>query len=230
MQLSPDIIIAADGPFSPTAKAFGLYHPQRENCFGLQAIVKGKFSPNKYQTFFGSELGYFSWIVPESATTARVGLVAKNNVKLQFQRFLAEHKFKVEEVQAGHIPLYHPRQQLKKDNCYLLGDAAGFVKATTFGGIIPGLKQAEILAHSIIENKNYQHATKQLQRKLWLHLRLRKVFEKFSDDDWDSLVSLTAQEKVQIVLQQHTRENPLPILFKLARQEPRLLKFVKYLV
>jgi len=42
-RITPDIVIAADGPLSPTAKAYGLYHPKRENYFGVQALVEGKF-------------------------------------------------------------------------------------------------------------------------------------------------------------------------------------------
>src|SRR3989338_4515495 len=36
-RISPDLVIAADGPLSVTAKAYGLYHPKRENYFGIQA-------------------------------------------------------------------------------------------------------------------------------------------------------------------------------------------------
>ena len=157
-RISSDLVIAADGPLSPTAKAHGLYHPKRENYFGIQALVEGKFDPAAFKTYFGVKVcpELFAWVVPESSTTARVGLGMRKNSRAYFDTFMKEHGFTVKEIQAGTIPVYHPAQKLHKDNCYLLGDAAGFVKATTLGGLVPGLKQAEILADCINNGKDYE--------------------------------------------------------------------------
>ncbi len=229
--LTPQIVIAADGPNSPTAQAYGFYSSQRTNYFGVQAIVNGKFDPQSYQTFFGKEicLEYFAWIVPESATQVRVGLVAKKNPREFLNKFLKLHKFNAQEIQAGLIPLYCPQQRLKKDNCYLVGDAAGFVKATTLGGLVPGLKQAEILADCVINNKNYELEVKSLRKKLNLHLKIHRTMKKFSDEDWDQLIAYIGQDKIKRILQEHTRDNPLPLLIKALLKEPRFLRFMKYI-
>ncbi|MBI2667103.1 NAD(P)/FAD-dependent oxidoreductase [Candidatus Woesearchaeota archaeon] len=81
MRITPNIVLAADGPLSPTAKAYGMYHPKRENYFGAQAVVLGNFDPTKFQAHFGREVcpDLFAWIVPESSTKARVGLAMKKN-------------------------------------------------------------------------------------------------------------------------------------------------------
>ena len=154
--LTPDKTIAADGPLSKTAKEFGLYPKNRINYHGIQAVVESKFDPKRYQTFFGREIcpDLFGWIVPESKTRARMGLASTKNAKLLFDNFVNKFNFKILEIQSGMIPLYSPKQKLQRNNCYLLGDASGFVKATTLGGIIPGMKQAQILANCIIHKKS----------------------------------------------------------------------------
>lgn len=230
LKIKPDLIIAADGPLSATAKAFGLYHPLRKNYLGIQAVVKGTFEPEKYQTYFGEQLcpGMWAWVVPESSTRARVGLFSLKEPRNYFNRWLKINNFKLIEMQAGLVPQYHPQQKLQQDNCYLLGDAAGFVKASTLGGIIPGMKQAEILVDCLNHGKNYEQELKPLIRKLKLHLTVRKVLTKFSDRDWDKLIAYVAQPKVQKVFEKYTRENPVSLLVWALLKEPRFLYFGKY--
>ena len=232
-RITPDIVLAADGPLSPTAKAYGMYHPERENYFGVQAVVKGNFDPTKFQAYFGREVcpDLFGWIVPESTTIARVGIAMKKNSKAYFDKFMQEHNFKAIEMQAGTIPLYHPVQELQKENCYVLGDAAGFVKATTLGGLYPGLKQVQILAECLIAGKerDYKKAIAPLRRRLRLHLFVQKIFNKFSDEDWDRLVEYIAQPRIQRVFEKYTRDNPIPLVLNSLLKEPRLLRFGKYL-
>ena len=232
INITPYIVIGADGPLSPTAKAYNIYHPKRENYYGIQATVLGNFDSNTYQTFFGKETcpGLFAWIVPESATTARVGLATTKNTKYYFDKFMKENNFTAKAMQAGTIPIYHPKQILHKDNCYLIGDASSYVKATTLGGLVPGLKQAQILADCIINNKDFHKEIRPIQKRLQLHLKLHHILNKFSDTDWDRLVDYINQPKIQKILETHTRENPLPILIKALIKEPRFLYFAKYLI
>lgn len=229
--VSPDIVIAADGPLSPTAKAYGFYQEQRENYYGIQATVEGKFDQKTYKVYFGNKVcpELFAWVVPESSITARVGLAMRRNSKQYFDRFLKEHNFKAVDIQAGTIPVYHPGQKLQHENCYVVGDAAGYVKATTLGGLNPGLKQVEILADCLNNGKNYSREVKKLSRKLWIHVQLRNMFDKFSDRDWDRMVEYMKKPSIQVTLKKHTREDPLPILVKSLLSEPRFLYFGKYL-
>ena len=229
--ITPDVLIAADGPLSSVAKAYGFYNGKRKNYYGIQAVVRGKFNPQKYQTFFSKEVcpELFAWIVPESKDIARVGLATTKNSRFYFDKFMLGKDLSVMEMQAGTIPLYHPRQKLVKDNCYLLGDASGYVKATTLGGIIPGMKQAQVLVDCIDNDKDYNQEVKSLRKRMGLHLRLRKVMNKFSDKDWDHVLKLLGQDKIKWVLEKHTRENPLPIVAKTLIREPRFFKFIKYI-
>ncbi|MEW5896388.1 MAG: NAD(P)/FAD-dependent oxidoreductase [Nanoarchaeota archaeon] len=239
-RINPDIVIAADGPLSKTAKAFGLYHPKRKNYLGLQAVVRGHFKADKYSAYFGEKIcpGMWAWIVPESPAKARVGLFSLKEPRSFFNRWLEVNHFKYEIIQAGLVPLYCPQQRLKRGRCYVLGDAAGFVKASTFGGIIPGLRQAKILADCINRNAGdykaindgYKREIKPLRRELWVHLQIRKILSRFSDTDWDRLLLYISQERINKVLETYTRDNPLPLVASLLLREPRFLYFLKYLV
>ena len=229
--ITPDIVIAADGPLSPTAKAYNFYHPERINFYGIQATVEGQFESHTIKTYFGTDVcpGLFAWVVPESATLARVGIATVKDSKHYFDQFMKEHHFVAKEIQAGAIPIYHPKQKLQQENCYLVGDAAGYVKATTLGGLVPGLQQAKILADCIITGKNYEKEIAPVRKKMQLHLKVHQIFDKFNDDDWDTLVSYVAQPKIQKVFEQHTRDNPIPLVLKSLFKEPRFLRFGKYL-
>ena len=232
--ITPDIVIAADGPLSPTAKAYGFFHPERESYYGIQAVVEGNFDSHTIKTYFGEEVcpGLFAWVVPESSTIARVGLATTKNTKHYFDKFMQEHNFTAQEIQAGTIPIYHPRQKLQQENCYVIGDASSYVKATTLGGLVPALKQARILAQCLLQGNNpqeYQKKIKPLQRTMKLHLQLHRIFDRFKDHDWDLLVHYLTTSGAGKALEEHTRENPFPIILKALWREPRLMRFVKYL-
>jgi len=230
-RITPDEVIAADGPLSPTAKAYGFYHDQREHYFGIQATVEGEFEPHTIKTYFGAEVcpGLFAWVVPESDKVARVGVATVKNTKHYFDKFMQQQGFVAKELQAGTIPIYHPGQKLQQENCYVVGDAAGYVKATTLGGLVPGLQQAQILAECLIQGKSYEREIAKVRRKMWLHLKIHQILDKFSDADWDTLVQYIETSGVSKVLEQHTRDNPFPIVLKALLKEPRFLKFVRYL-
>jgi digeranylgeranylglycerophospholipid reductase len=228
----PDMIIAADGPLSKVAQNHQIFHPERKNYLGMQAVVRGNFDFTGYQTFFGKEVcpDFFAWIVPESESIARVGVASKGKTRQYFDNFIAKHNFDVIEIQAGTIPIHHPRQKVQSSNCYLLGDAAGHVKATTLGGIIPGLRAADVLVDCINNNKSYEKELSKLKKELWLHLQARLIFDRFKDKDWDKLLHLVSQERVQRVLGKYSRDNPVPLFFNLILKEPRFLLFGRRLL
>lgn len=250
--VTPEVVIAADGPQSKVIKAYGFYEAERQNFLGIQATVQGQFDPTAYQAYFGQDIcpGLFAWVVPESSTVARVGVGTINatktnttktnnnppinHTKKYFDAFLKAQGMEAREIQAGLIPVYHPSQKVHYDNCYALGDAAGFVKATTLGGLVPGLRQAEIVADAILLGKrgkegDVEQGLKPLRRQLALHLKMHHIIQKMQDTDWERLFGYLQQEKVKKVLEEYTRDNPIPLVLKALLKEPRLLSFGKYL-
>lgn len=231
-EIKSEIIIGADGPYSSVAKAVGMDSNSR-NYIGMQAKVKLKMDTSSFETYFGSDFpNFFGWCVPESEDVARIGIGCFENAQEHFYNFLKSRTGKKEILcwESGLIPLYNPKKTIQKDNVYLIGDAATQVKATTGGGIIPSLKAAHTLSDCIINKKNYnKEFRKQSGKELLLHLRIRKILNKFSDRNYDKLLNLMSQEKVKKILKKYDRDTPIPLVANLMLREPRFLYFSKVL-
>ena len=231
-EVKTDILIGADGANSTVAKILNPKR-QRKYCVGIQARVSGAFDPKQYTVYFDNNIspGFFAWIVPENEKTARVGL---KGTSTNFDSFINKHGFEKIEMQAGPIPIYDTayitEKKDKRMKIYLVGDAATHVKATTAGGIIPGLKAAQCLADAIKNNDSYKKRWKKaIGKDLWLHLKIRNALDKFTNDDWNKLIELLSQDKVKAVFEKHDREKPWKLM-KALIIEPRLLKFAKYVM
>ncbi len=226
-----DRLIGADGPLSSTYHYLNP-HLRRDFYKGIQLIAKGDFDPSTYKVYLGSACpDFFAWVVPEDETTARVGLATMASQKKLMKRFLESLSIrKATCIQAGMIPQYDKRTIIEKDNIFLLGDAAGHIKSSTGGGIVPGFHAAKILSETL-EAGNYSDTIrKELSRDLSLHKKIRDTLNKFKDKDYDSLLRILKSEKVQKVLEVESRDNPKKLLLKLLLARPQLLSFAKKLI
>ncbi|MDD5650354.1 MAG: NAD(P)/FAD-dependent oxidoreductase [Candidatus Nanoarchaeia archaeon] len=222
-----DILIGADGPSSRVAKSTGLYG-KREFVIGLQARISSRFEKKLVEFYLDKH--YFGWVVPESTDIARVGIATKNNAKFHFKDFLkrVDKKYKTIEYQSGIMPIYNPDIQTEKDGVYLVGDAATMVKPTTYGGIVQGLMAAEELSNAIIQHKDYERLWKhRIGKELNYGLMIRKVMDKFSNEDYNELADLVDRRDIKKILSNLDREFPSKIIFNLAIKQPKLLKFIK---
>lgn len=223
-----DILIGADGPFSAVGRASGLLN-DRKYYIGSQATIKGDFDPGWFLTFFGASApGFFAWAVPESENLARVGVATQKHVYKYFELLRQKFDGEIVERQAGPIPIYDGAKNVQRDNVFLVGDAAGVVKNTTGGGIITGMWSSEVLADCIKSGKNYSKALAPLRRELWIHEKLRRMLDKFSDADYERLVGWMSSPRVKRILFNYPREYPSRFVWKLALAQPKLLAFAKY--
>jgi len=221
-----DFIIGADGPVSSVAKEVGLFG-KREFWIGAQGIIKGNFDKDMFTVYLGDLCpGFFAWIVPENEEIARVGLATKSNPKLYYDKFV-EDKGKQIGMQGGIIPVYKPNIKTQKGNVYLLGDAATQVKSTTGGGIISGMLCAQSLCDAIINKENYENLwRKKMGKELYMHLVLRNALDKFSQKDYNDLISIVSNKSVKEVLGKYDREFPSKLIFRLLIKQPKFLKFL----
>ena len=228
--IKTDFIVGADGPYSPVAKAAGM-DSNSKNYIGMQAKVKLSMDTTCFETYFGDDFpNFFGWCVPESEDTVRLGIGCFESAQEHFYRFLEKRTGKKEVIcwESGLIPLYNPKKTIQKGNVHLIGDAATQVKATTGGGIIPSLKAAQTLCDCIVNDKNYNKEFKKKSgRELLLHLKIRNILNKFSDNDYDKLLNLMSQEKVRKILKKYDRDTPIPLVANLLLKEPRFLLFSK---
>jgi len=225
-----DILIGADGPNSKVARTNGMLR-KREFYVGVQARVKTDAEHDTYKVFLDDYYpDFFAWTVPEDKNIVRLGIAAKNNPDLVFENLIRTQKINTKNIiekQGGLIPIYSPKQRLQNKNVFLVGDAAAQVKASTGGGLIPGLKSAKILADCIINKKDYtKEFKKTVGKSLWLHLKIRDMLNSFTAHDYDILFDYINQKKIRGMLSRNTRENPLKLLIKMLVLEPRFLRFI----
>jgi len=229
-KLKTKILIGADGPLSRVSR---LINRKKIDFYtGLQVKAKIKTNKNIFEAHLGSIAPqFFAWFVPESSKIARLGIATKKNTDICLNKFLKLKNIKKKDIiehQAGIIPIYDPALKIKKDNIFLVGDAATQVKATTGGGIIPSLLSSKILANSIIKNKNYENEFKKtISKDLFVSLKLRDSLNKFSDKDYSYLISLCKNKKIKDIIEKYDREFPSKFIIKLLSAEPRFLYFSK---
>tara|TARA_Y100000034_G_C6901727_1_gene417237 strand:+ start:423 stop:1505 length:1083 start_codon:yes stop_codon:yes gene_type:complete len=217
-----EMIVGADGPRSVVARAADIYG-KRQFLKGWQARCEFP-ELEEGVTEIRLNLGEFSWIVPEDNKIARVGVLGLDDFKLKedYKKLLGASK--VLEDQSGIIPLYNPKQKLRKkgEDIFLIGDAATQVKATTYGGIIYGLISGNYLAddkESYVKNFN-----KKLGRDLWISLKMREMMNVMSESQCNEMIQIFQKKENIDVLGKHDRDFPSKFLFQLLMKEKKLWK------
>jgi digeranylgeranylglycerophospholipid reductase len=225
-----DILIGADGPLSPVAKAAVLFS-DRKFVIGTQIEAKMK---NDNAVEFYPYIGCYAWIVPKNKEVVRIGVAAYRNTPEIFKKFAKEklgkdYEKRIVENQSGVIPVFNPDIKAQKENVYLVGDAATFVKATSGGGINQSLKAAGILCESIENGTSYDRGwNKKMFLNLYVHLVIHKMMQKFSSQDWNELIATFSEAKMRSILYNESRDNLVKMVLKIALKKPSLFKYAKY--
>jgi digeranylgeranylglycerophospholipid reductase len=225
-----DYVIGSDGPLSAVAKQAGLFG-ERKFFTGIQVTAKYR---NDNEIVFYLQKGGLSWIVPLDGDNARIGVAFEKDSNKRFNDFMKKvfgEKFSgktAEKKMAGLIPKFSPFQRVEKGNIFLLGDAAGQVKATTLGGIVPGMKAAEALSSAIEGGFSYtaRYLTKVFP-DLYASFAVRRIIDRSSPNEIDRLVSLMNEKKVRDALLNTNRDHMLSLGLNAVINEPKLLYFLK---
>ena len=175
---------------------------------GAQAEV-ATTGVNEVEVYLGRRIapGFFGWLVPTSALTARVGLLSRENPRGYLKQLMTslreQGKLTTTEasMNSGGIPL-QPMSQTYGERVIVVGDAAGQVKPTTGGGIYFGLLCADIAAatlHRALQSDDLSSGNlagyerrwrRRLGRELKTGYRARKLFERLGDRQIDRLFDI----------------------------------------
>lgn len=231
LTVDADFFIGADGPNSVMRK---ILNPKRNirNYIGIQATVKMKHDNDSYDVLVGKNFPrFFGWIVPDGKGV-RIGTAARKDTHEVFSRFSRKMKIhpKAKELQGGLIPIYEPKLKVKKGNMMIIGDAATHVKATTGGGIIPGLHGAKEIVEHINGRKTLRNNDLEIHKELRVHLFVRKMLDTFSDKDYERAISLCSQKKIKSIIEDQSRDRMSSFFMKVMMKEPRFAIYGKNLV
>jgi len=223
-----NILVGADGVFSRVAKSGGWHKPDTVPL--IQAVVKlpKNMDSNCTRVWFLPEVTpYFFWLIPHSLTHGVLGLIANENQKARrnLENFLDKKNLEPIEFQSAHIPIYTRwtpvHRKIGQGDVYLVGDAAGQVKASTVGGVVTGFRGALSVVDSILNKKRNQNL-KQLRRELNLHGIIRKSLRGFSQNDYVKLLDMLNPSTMR-TLSSFNRDETPRLLFHLFLSQPKLL-------
>jgi len=222
-------VVGADGARSSVARVVGARAPKRVTNLQARVALPADYDPWVSRVWFApTETPYFFWLVPESNTTAVVGLAIDDpgQARPRLERFLRAQALDPIVYEAARIPCYSPgiatRYRVGNAQVLLVGDAAAQVKVTTVGGTVTGFRGARSAALAIRANVDYRHETGALNRELLLHWVVRRILDRFSEDDYVALLK-TLNTRVRAVLHAHTRDHMLRGMWPLLAGQPRLV-------
>ena len=221
------LLIAADGPRSSVARMLGLRRPEIYLA-GIQAEVPCEMDPRYVELHPNASPDFFGWVIPVSATRARVGLCAREHAKEHFDRFIARYGENSLHLATGVIPLgVMPRTY--GNRALIVGDAAGFAKPTSGGGIYTGVRSAKhaaavaatCCARGTFDDKclrDYERRWKEdFGRELSIGMRAFRMRQKMTPEEIDRLCrALNDPDIIRTIVEHGDMDRPGTLIRKLA--------------
>lgn len=142
------LLCGADGPRSKVRSQLGLPEPSE-----LLHGVLGFASDPDHDDFVDVHLTvprFFAWRIPRGEAGVEYGLAVEpgEDAADRFDRFTAAYDVDIENRCSGAIPIGPPDRTVG-ERSFLVGDAAGQTKPFTGGGILYGMRAADIAASEI---------------------------------------------------------------------------------
>lgn len=215
------IVVAADGVESQTAKMAGINtaNPPMEVDSGYQyQMANIKFDdPHMISLFFGNDVsprGYV-WIFPKGDDFANVGIGIvgqhEKTAKYYLDRFIDAHpemfgESAIVEINGGSIPVGAPIKKPYGNGIMVIGDAAHMVNPIHGGGMGTTMEAGIIAAQTAkkaIDANDVSEGFLRQYHDTWMDrrgkqllqvLKVRRFFEKLSDDDLEKLAGMVTPE------------------------------------
>jgi digeranylgeranylglycerophospholipid reductase len=202
------VLVAADGPRSRIARELGMERP-RVFLAGIQAEVPKQMAGNLVEIYPDASPDFFGWIIPSGNGRARIGLAGREDLFPRFSRFIEEHgggsccHLVTGTIPLGVMPRTYGHQTL------FVGDAAGFPKPTSGGGVYTGVRSAIHAAETACEACStgstgddllgrYEKRWKaDFGKELELGFRLFGIRQKLSGEEIDRLIRVLNEPSVK---------------------------------
>jgi digeranylgeranylglycerophospholipid reductase len=227
------VLIAADGPRSSVARALGM---SRSGAYlsGIQAEIPMDLDRSRVELYPDVSPEFFGWILPAGPGRARIGLAGMHDIPHRFARFLrAAGVGSCLHLVTGTLPIgVMPRTYGHRT--LFVGDAAGFPKPTSGGGIYTGVRSARHAASVASEAcrlndsservlSAYEKAWKSdFGRELESGYRFFRMRQKITPEKMDRLVrALNTPEIIRDIAEYADMDRPEAIVSRLVRN-PKL--------
>lgn len=200
------MFIAADGPRGRMARMLGMARPP-VYLSGIQADVPLDMDTSLVEVHPDAAPEFFGWVIPTGEGRARIGLCGMHNVREDFQRFAGPYMKSCTHLVTGTIPFGTMPRTYGRQTLFV-GDAAGFAKPTSGGGVYTGVRSARHAADAAVaccERDDFSDAAladyerrwrADIGRELALGMRLFRLRQELSAAQTDALIAKLAEPAV----------------------------------
>jgi len=231
------ILIAADGPRSTIARLYGM---ERAKVYlsGIQADIRGDGDPRFVELYPDASPEFFGWKIPTADGRARIGLCGQTQVRERFFSFVKKSggsssvHLVTGTLPLGVMPLTY------KNRTMFVGDAAGFAKPTSGGGVYTGIRSARhaaAVAVSCCDEGVFDDAAlaeyerrwqADIGRELSLGFRLFLLRQQMAAKDIDNLIRALNDPAIRSLIVQHGDMDRPGALVRMLLKKPALLKWI----
>jgi geranylgeranyl reductase family protein len=228
------LLIAADGPRSTIARLCKM--PRAKTYLaGIQVDLLHECDPRFVEIYPDASPDFFGWMIPTGNGRVRIGLCGQYQVPERFAAFQKKFGTNATHLVTGTLPLglmpktYGPRT-------LFVGDAAGFAKPTSGGGVYTGIRSARhaaAVAASCCETATFTEAAlgdyeqrwqADIGRELDFGFRIFQMRQKISAADMDRLIrALNDPDIVRTIVEYGDMDRP-GVLIKKLLCKPALLR------
>lgn len=232
-EISPEIIIGADGIRSTIGRSLNMHDKKREIISGVQIeFVNAKVDDDFVYVIYDKKYSekFFTWIIPLGNDRVRVGMCDSNNSYNKLMDFVENNPVAKEilknatpvEFICGAIPIGYSKSV--KNNVMLVGDSAGQVKPLSGGGLYYGAKCGKICADTINQYfegnygieflKNYEKNWKsEISSEIDKNIKIRKILNMINNDKLDRIFDfINKNNLVEFINEKGDMDNPSTVV------------------
>jgi digeranylgeranylglycerophospholipid reductase len=192
------LLIAADGPRSTIARILGMAR-QKTFLAGVQMDLLQECDPRFVEIYPDASPDFFGWMIPTGKGRVRIGLCGQSDVPTRFRAFLKKYGTNAVHHVTGTLPLGIMPRTFGHRTLFV-GDAAGFAKPTSGGGVYTGIRSARhaaAIASVCCETNTFTDSALAAYETRWksdmgwdleLGFRIFQMRQKISEDEMDALI------------------------------------------
>ncbi|MHC1627173.1 MAG: geranylgeranyl reductase family protein [Methanoculleaceae archaeon] len=226
------LLIAADGVKGTIARLEGITRTS-VILSGIQAEVPLEQDPSLVEIYPDASPEFFGWVIPIGPDRARVGLLGRQDIRARFARFAPGARDSMIDLVVGAVPLGVISRTYGHRTLFV-GDAAGFPKPTSGGGVYTGVRSARHAAAVAVDccEKDDFHGLARYER-LWrddfgreleIGMRLFSIRQRLTPERIDRIIrALNHPDVIRTIIERGDMDRPSGLLRALAR-EPSLLR------